>query len=107
MPTDAKASAATRSSSSSSYNLANIAPARPPRSRSRWWTCRRRTRRLRDAVAKTTGRVLNAQLNEQDRQNVTAQFDFEVRRTDSRRPGRSWSAGEVVAGRWPARRGRA
>ncbi|VTR95159.1 : DUF4349 [Gemmata massiliana] len=37
---------------------------------------------LRDAVAKTTGRVLGAQLNEQDRQNITAQFDFEVRRAD-------------------------
>ena len=37
---------------------------------------------LRDAVTKATGRVLVAQLNEQDRQNITAQFEFEVRRTD-------------------------
>jgi hypothetical protein len=37
---------------------------------------------LRDAVAKASGRVLIAQLNEQDQQNVAAQFDFEVRRAD-------------------------
>jgi P2-related tail formation protein len=37
---------------------------------------------LRDVVAKVAGRVLVAQLNEQDRKNVTAQFDFEVRRAD-------------------------
>ncbi len=37
---------------------------------------------LRDAIAKTTGRVVASQLNEQDKQNVTAQLDFEVRRTE-------------------------
>jgi hypothetical protein len=37
---------------------------------------------LRDAVAKAKGRVINAQLNEQDRQNVNAQLDFEIRRTE-------------------------
>jgi hypothetical protein len=39
-------------------------------------------RKLQDAIAKAKGRVLNAQLNEQDKQNITAQLDFEVRRAD-------------------------
>ena len=37
---------------------------------------------LRESVLKANGRVLLAQLNEQDQKNVTAQFDFEVRRAD-------------------------
>ena len=37
---------------------------------------------LQEAVAKAKGRVLNAQLNEQDRQNITAQLDFEVLRAE-------------------------
>jgi hypothetical protein len=40
---------------------------------------------LKDAVAAAKGRVINAQLNEQDRQNITAQLDFEVRRGDERK----------------------
>jgi hypothetical protein len=39
-------------------------------------------RALQDAVARAGGRVLKAQLNEQDKQNVTADFDFEVRRDE-------------------------
>jgi hypothetical protein len=39
-------------------------------------------RRLQDAVGKAQGRVLNAQLNEQNKQNVNAQLDFDVRRTE-------------------------
>jgi hypothetical protein len=39
-------------------------------------------RELQEAVAKAKGRMLNAQLNEQDKQNITAQLDFDVRRTD-------------------------
>jgi hypothetical protein len=39
-------------------------------------------RTVQDAVIKAKGRMLNAQLNEQDRQNVTATLDFEVRRTE-------------------------
>jgi len=39
-------------------------------------------RSLQDAVAKAKGRVLNAQLNEQDKQNISAQLDFEIRRVD-------------------------
>jgi hypothetical protein len=37
---------------------------------------------LQETVAKAKGRVLNAQLNEQDRQNITGQLDFEVRRDE-------------------------
>src|SRR5581483_1667876 len=39
-------------------------------------------RALQQAVTQAKGRVLNAQLNEQDRQNITAQLDFEVRRSE-------------------------
>lgn len=39
-------------------------------------------RTVQDAVLKAKGRMLNAQLNEQDRQNVTATLDFEVRRAE-------------------------
>jgi glycine cleavage system regulatory protein len=39
-------------------------------------------RSLQDAVAKAKGRILNAQLNEQDKQNITAQLDFDLRRVD-------------------------
>ena len=35
---------------------------------------------LRDAVAKVSGRVIVAQINEQDKQNITAELDFEIRR---------------------------
>src|SRR5262249_44646308 len=35
---------------------------------------------LQEAVAKAKGRVLHAQLNEQDRSNVTGELDFEIRR---------------------------
>ena len=37
-------------------------------------------RTLQDVVSKAKGRMLNAQLNEQDQQNVTGTLDFEVRR---------------------------
>src|SRR6185295_14138234 len=39
-------------------------------------------RTLQEAVAKAKGRVLKAELNEQDRLNITGQFDFEVKRAD-------------------------
>jgi hypothetical protein len=39
-------------------------------------------RSLLDAVAKAKGRILNSQLNEQDKQNITANLDFEIRRAD-------------------------
>ncbi len=39
-------------------------------------------RAVQEAVAKVKGRMMNAQLNEQNRQNVTATLDFEVRRSE-------------------------
>lgn len=39
-------------------------------------------RSLQEAVAKAKGRVLRAQFNEQDRQNIVADLDFDVRRSE-------------------------
>jgi hypothetical protein len=39
-------------------------------------------RALQDAIAKIKTRVLNAVLNEQDKQNITAELEFEIRRAD-------------------------
>ena len=39
-------------------------------------------RTLREAVAKAKGRVINAQLTEQDRNNAVAQLDFDLRRAE-------------------------
>jgi hypothetical protein len=39
-------------------------------------------RALQNAVVTVNGRVLNAQVNEQDRQNITAQLDFDIRRSE-------------------------
>jgi hypothetical protein len=39
-------------------------------------------RALQDAVIKAKGRILNSQLNEQDKQNISANLDFEIRRAD-------------------------
>lgn len=64
------------------YNLANISPRETAAVQVAVADVPLAYQALRDAVAKTTGRVLVAQLNEQDRQNITAQFDFEVKRTD-------------------------
>jgi hypothetical protein len=53
---------------------------------------------LREAVAKARGRVITSRLDEQDRQNVTAQLDFEVRRADEPAVQSAVAAaGEVVA----------
>jgi hypothetical protein len=53
---------------------------------------------LRDAGAKAAARVRSAQLNEQDAENVTAQFAFEVRRADEAAiQAALGSAGETVS----------
>src|SRR5262249_31341648 len=39
-------------------------------------------RSLQEAVNRAKGRVLRAQLSEQDRQNITADLDFDVRRSE-------------------------
>ncbi|WP_171470534.1 DUF4349 domain-containing protein [Frigoriglobus tundricola] len=64
------------------YNLANVTPRETVTLQVAAPDVPAAYQALRDAVAKTTGRVLVAQLNQSDRQNVGAQFDFEVRRTD-------------------------
>src|SRR5262249_9491323 len=56
-------------------------------------------RLLQDAVAKAKGRVHNAQLNEQDKQNVTANLDFQVRRAD--RGGAEGGSGTGAAAAHP------
>jgi Domain of unknown function (DUF4349)/Putative zinc-finger len=64
------------------YNLANVAA----RETVTLWLAapdvRTAYQSLRDAAGKATGRVLTAQLNEQDAQNVSAQLDVAIRRTD-------------------------
>jgi hypothetical protein len=62
------------------YNLANVAPRETVVLRIAVADVPAVYQKLRGAVAKAEGRVINAQLNEQDRQNITAQLDFDVRR---------------------------
>jgi hypothetical protein len=64
------------------YNLANVAARETATLQVAVPDVRAAYQALRDVVGKATGRVLNAQFNEQDAQNVTAQLDFEVRRAD-------------------------
>jgi len=64
------------------YNLANIAPREAAVIRVAVVDVPVAFQSLKDAIAKANGRVLAATLNEQDRQNVSAQLDFEVRRAD-------------------------
>jgi hypothetical protein len=55
-------------------------------------------RTLQEAVAKVKGRILTANLSEQDKRNVTAQLDFTVRRTDEAAiQGALATAGEVYS----------
>src|SRR5260370_1144420 len=55
-------------------------------------------RALQDAVAKVKGRVVKAQLNEQDRNNIAAELHFEVRRADEEAIQTALgAAGEVIA----------
>jgi len=82
-PTDAKTTRGDSVFLLQLYNLANIEPRETATMQVAVVDVPAAYQSLRDAVAKTTsGRVLVSQLNEQDRQNVTAQFDFEVRRAD-------------------------
>jgi hypothetical protein len=64
------------------YNLANVAARETATLQLAVPDVRAGYQALRDAAGKATGRVLNAQFNEQDAQNVTAQLDVEVRRAD-------------------------
>jgi Domain of unknown function (DUF4349)/Putative zinc-finger len=80
------------------YNLANVAPRETVAVQVAVADVPAGYQAVRAAVGKASGRVLAARLDEQDRQNVTAQLDFEVRRADE--PGLQAAlaaAGEVVA----------
>jgi hypothetical protein len=80
------------------YNLANIAPRETATLHVASPDVSAAYAALRDAVGKTAGRVLAAQLNESDRQNVTAQIDFEVKRTHEAEVRAALdAAGEVVS----------
>jgi hypothetical protein len=80
------------------YNLTNIPPRETIATRVAVADVPGAYQSLRDAVAKAAGRVMLAQLNEQDRQNVSAQFDFEVRRAEEAGVRAALeSAGEAVS----------
>ena len=64
------------------YNLATVAPRETVTLKVAAADVAAAYRKLRAAVEQAKGRVSNAQLNEQDRQNITAQLDFDVRRAD-------------------------
>jgi hypothetical protein len=64
------------------YNLAKVAPRETATVQLAVADVPAGYRALREAVEQVKGRVVTAQLNEQDRRNVTAQLDFEVRRAD-------------------------
>jgi hypothetical protein len=80
------------------YNLANVAPRETAALQVAVADVPAGYQALRDAVARAGGRVLAARLDEQDRQNVTAQLDFEVRRADEPAVRSALAAaGEVVS----------
>ena len=64
------------------YNLANVAPRETTTLTLVASDVPAAYRKLREIVGKLKTTVRNAQLQEQDKQNVTAQLDFDVRRTD-------------------------
>ena len=80
------------------YNLANIAPRETDTLQVALTDVPAGYQTLQDAVSRARGRVLAARLDEQDRQNVTAQFDFEVRRAEEGTVRAALGgAGEVVS----------
>jgi hypothetical protein len=80
------------------YNLANVAPRETRTLLIAVSDVAAGYQSLREAIAKTRGRVLTSRLDEQDRQNVTAQLDFEVRRADEAALSATLAgAGEVVS----------
>lgn len=79
------------------YNLANVAPRETGTLQVAVTDVPAAYQALRDVVAKS-GRILAAQLNEQDRANITAQLDFEVKRADDAAVRAALdAAGEVIA----------
>jgi anti-sigma factor RsiW len=64
------------------YNLANVSPRETITLKLAAADVNAAFRVLRAAVAKVRGKEITMQYNEQDRQHVTAQLDFDVRRAD-------------------------
>ncbi len=80
------------------YNLANVAPRETTTLALAVADVPAGYQTLREAVGRAHGRVIASRLEEQDRQNVTAQVDFEVRRADEPAVQAALAgAGEVVA----------
>ncbi|MBA4190828.1 MAG: hypothetical protein C0467_22810 [Planctomycetaceae bacterium] len=81
-PTDAKTKRGDTVFLVSIYNLANVAPRETALLQIAVSEVPKAFQTLREVVGKTTSRVFTAKFDEQDKQNITAQLDFEVRRTD-------------------------
>jgi hypothetical protein len=64
------------------YNLANFIPRETVTIQVATTDVAAGYQSLRDGIAKIKGRIVNSQFNEQDKQNITAQLDFDFRRTD-------------------------
>jgi hypothetical protein len=80
------------------YNLANVAPRETSTMQVAVPEVPAAYVALREAVEKAKGRIVTAQLNEQDRQNISGQLDFDVRRTDEGAVRAALeAAGDVVA----------
>ncbi|MFO0825862.1 MAG: DUF4349 domain-containing protein [Gemmataceae bacterium] len=82
LPTDAKLSRGDTVFLVQLYNLANIAARETATLQIAVADVPAAFQTLREVVGKTTSRVFTAKFDEQDKQNITAQLDFEVRRTD-------------------------
>jgi hypothetical protein len=79
------------------YNLANVEPREAQVLRVAAADVRVTFGKLREAVSKAKGQVRNAQLNEQDKQNVTGHLEFYVRRGEEADvQGALDAAGEVL-----------
>jgi hypothetical protein len=81
-PTDGKIKRSDAHFSVSFYNLANVAPRETDVLQIACADVPASYRAVQEAIAKAKGRIRNAQLNEQDRQNITGTLDFEVRRSE-------------------------
>jgi hypothetical protein len=81
-PRDAKVRRGDTRFEVSLYNLAKVAPRETATVQAAVTDVPAGYRTLREAVERAKGRIVTAELNEQDRQNVTAQLDFEVRRAE-------------------------
>jgi hypothetical protein len=81
-PRDAKVRRGDTRFEVSLYNLAKVAPRETATVQAAVTDVPAGYRTLRESVERAKGRIVTAELNEQDRQNVTAQLDFEVRRAE-------------------------